>query len=156
MNLLAPWAVDVASRGRVKVGMSDMPSWMAVELADRLLLAAEVARGDVDRRRKVREHLDRIFAGAGPIRVRQVGVSLAYNAIGFLVQQKPNDRATVRLGWYATAQLRREGERWRGFVMEWDWDGLFGPVSTCSEEFLRVSAAQTAVTALPRLQLEGS
>jgi hypothetical protein len=152
--ILAPWAVDVDAPGQVRVGNAVMAASLAVELADRLLIAANVARGDVARRQRVRAHLDRVFAAARPVKVKQVGLALSFPAVGIVVPTAAGERAAVRIGWYATAQLRREGDRWRGFVQEWDWDGLFGPVCTVTEEWMRVSSAHAAIEALPRLQLE--
>ena len=93
---------------------------------------------------RVREHLDRVFALATPVHVRdmQTGATGRFPAI------RDGRRVVVRLGDTRGAVLLDEGERHRGFAVAWRLDDLHGIVSETARPFARYSCASESVKQL--------
>ena len=75
----------------------------------------------------VRDRLDRQFAGALPVTVRDLATQTKGRGL-FL--RRTDTQADLRLSDYTTAIVRRRpnGRTWTGFVCEWAPDPLFGMV----------------------------
>lgn len=123
--------------GTIAIGPASMPTFAALDLATRILEACgdvpEVAQGRV----RCREYLDRTFARSTVIAVRDMGSG----AVGRFPSVLEGGRLLVRLSDTVSATLLDEGERWRGFAVQWRFDPLFGCVGELAVPMRRVSAA---------------
>lgn len=124
------------STGEVQIGNATLPAFAAIDIAQRILEAAQSTSLAIEGRRRVRLHLDRMFVDARPIRARWLADKSYFGCIGYV----ECNRLHLRISDSATACLIPDGGRAHGMVMRWRDDSLFGPIAETDPGFLRVSA----------------
>jgi hypothetical protein len=138
---LATFAIAANPDGTVTIGTATLPAWAARDLATRIAAAAGDIPEEVAARVKVRVELDRTFARATPITVRD----MQSGATGKFPAVRDEHRVIVRLSDSITAILLPEGERYRGFAVHHRFDPLFGIVTETCRPFARFSCNAAAV-----------
>ncbi len=146
---LAGMAVSATSDGRVKVGDASIPGWMAADLGRQLLEAAGSTPAAQATRRKVREHLDEVFAAGWPVRYRDMDTH--QYAMGALVH-RCDRTALLRMSDTVTALVVREGATHAHStgLQVWRWDSLAGAVFDLEDYTTRLSVRWAPGAALPR------
>jgi hypothetical protein len=143
--------VHPTPNGTIQCGPLTLPAWMAADLAVRLAEAAESTTAAQRTRRLAREHLDRLYATARTVAVRDMQTG----AVGKgLALRWSESRASVRVGDTVDAWLLRDGNRARGFLRQWYADELAagGFVTVTIDPFTRVSVPWAVVA---RLRITG-
>lgn len=144
---LGGFAIAATADGQVSIGGMTVPAWMASDLALRIAEAAGDVPAAMERRREVRLHLDRMFASARLVGVREMRPGAhPYKALAY----REGRRAHVRIGDAVTAWMRHDAgsKRARGMLVEWHHDALYGFVCTTVDGWPRVSMAWRSVERL--------
>jgi hypothetical protein len=133
--------------GTITMGGVTVPTWKAADFALRVAEACEATTQAQRTRRLAREHLDRLYATARTVAVRDMQTG----AVGKgLALRWSDSRASVRVGDTVDAWLLRDGNRARGFLRQWYADELAagGFVTVTIDPFTRVSVPWAGVARL--------
>lgn len=134
-TLLLP--AHVLPNGHVQLGGVEVPAWMARDALARAWEVCGEVPAEVAGRVRCREHLDRVFERATPIRCWPTG-SKAHGAN--LPAIREGSRLLVRVGDSVAAVLLDHGTYWQGPVMQYREDSLFGVVAEVLTPMVRMSA----------------